>query len=36
MNASYEERQAEWVKKHDVKVGYRVRLIRAASNREDT
>lgn len=36
MNASYEERQAEWVKKHDVKVGDRVRLIRAASNREDT
>ena len=36
MRAYYEERQAEWVKKHDVKVGDRVRLIRAASNREDT
>ena len=35
MNKSYEERQAEWVKKHDVKVGDRVRLIRAASNEED-
>lgn len=32
---SYEERQAEWAKKHDVKVGDRVRLIRAASNEED-
>ena len=36
MRASYEERQAEWVKNHDVKVGDRVRLIRAASNEEDT
>ena len=36
MSASYEKRQAEWVKKHDVKVGDRVRLIRAASNEEDT
>ena len=35
MKASYEERQAEWVKKHDVKVGDRVRLIRAASDGED-
>ena len=35
MSASYEERQAEWVKKHDVKVGDRVRLIRAASSGED-
>ena len=35
MRMSYEERQAEWVKKHDVKVGDRVRLIRAASNEED-
>ena len=36
MRASYGERQAEWVKNHDVKVGDRVRLIRAASNEEDT
>ena len=35
MRAYYEERQAEWVKKHDVKVGDRVRLIRAASDGED-
>lgn len=35
MRSSYEERQAEWVKKHDVKVGDRVRLIRAASGGED-
>lgn len=35
MRASYEERQAEWVKNHDVKVGDRVRLIRAASGGED-
>ena len=35
MRSSYEERQAEWVKKHDIKVGNRVRLIRAASNEED-
>lgn len=35
MSASYEERQAEWVKKHEVKVGDRVRLIRAASDGED-
>lgn len=35
MRMSYEERQAEWVKKHDVKVGDRVRLIRAASDEED-
>ena len=35
MSMSYEERQAEWVKKHDIKVGNRVRLIRAASNEED-
>lgn len=35
MRASYGERQAEWVKKHDVKVGDRVRLIRAASDGED-
>lgn len=34
MKKSYEKRQAEWVKKHDVKVGDRVRLIRAASNGE--
>ena len=34
MRASYEERQAEWVKKHDVKVGDRVRLIRAVSDGE--
>lgn len=31
MRMSYEERQAEWVKKHDVKVGDPVLLIRAAS-----
>lgn len=36
MRASYEERQAEWVKKHDIKVGDCVRLIRSASNEEDT
>lgn len=36
MKKSYGERQAEWVKNHDVKVGDRVRLIRAASNEEDT
>ena len=36
MSASYEERQTEWVKKYDVKVGDRVRLIRAASDGEDT
>lgn len=36
MRASYEERQAEWVKKHDVKVGDPVLLIRAASDGEDT
>lgn len=35
MSASYEKRQAEWVKKHDVKVGDRVRLLRAASNDEE-
>ena len=35
MRASYEERQAEWVKKHDVKVGDHVLLIRAASDGED-
>ena len=35
MSASYEERQAEWVKKHDVKVGDHVLLIRAASGGED-
>ena len=35
MRMSYKERQAEWVKKHDVKVGDRVRLIRAASDEED-
>lgn len=35
MRASYEERQAEWVKKHDVKVGDHVLLIRAAFNEED-
>ena len=35
MSTSYEERQAEWVKKHDIKVGDRVLLIRAASNGED-
>lgn len=34
MSMSYEERQAEWVKKHDVKVGDPVLLIRAASNEE--
>ena len=36
MSASYEKRQAEWIKKHDVKVGDRVRLIRAASDGEGT
>lgn len=35
MSTSYEERQAEWVKKHDVKVGDHVLLIRAASGGED-
>ena len=35
MSASYEKLQAEWVKKHDIKVGDRVRLIRAASGGED-
>lgn len=35
MCMSYEERQAEWIKKHDVKVGDHVLLIRAASNGED-
>lgn len=35
MKNSYEERQAEWIKKHDVKVGDHVRLVRAASTRED-
>lgn len=35
MRMSYIERQAEWVKKHDVKVGDHVRLIRAASDGED-
>ena len=34
MRASYEERQAEWVKKRDVKVGDLVRLIRPASDGE--
>lgn len=34
MRASYEERQAKWVKKHDVKVGDLVRLIRPASDGE--
>lgn len=34
MRMSYEERQAEWVKKHDVKAGDRVRLIRSASDEE--
>ena len=35
MRASYEERQAEWVKESDVKIGDHVRLIRAAFNEED-
>lgn len=35
MKKSYIERQAEWVKKHKVKIEDYVRLIRAASNRED-
>ena len=35
MRMSYEERQAEWVKKHDIKVGDHVLLIRAASSGED-
>ena len=35
MRMSYEERQDEWVKKHDIKVGDHVLLIRAASDGED-
>ena len=35
MRMSYEERQSEWVKKHDIKVGDHVLLIRDASDGED-
>ena len=35
MRMSYEERQAEWVKENDVKIGDHVQLIRAASSGED-
>lgn len=35
MRASYEERQAEWIKENNIKIGDHVRLIRAASSGED-
>lgn len=35
MKKSYKKRQAEWVKENDIRIGDRVRLIRAASDRED-
>lgn len=35
MSASYEKRQAEWVKENNIKFGDHVRLIRAASSGED-
>ena len=35
MSASYEDRQAKWVKENGIKIGDHVRLIRAASSGED-
>lgn len=35
MSTSYEERQAEWIKENNIKIGDHVRLIRAASDEED-
>lgn len=35
MRMSYEERQAEWIKENNIKIGDNVRLIRAASSGED-
>lgn len=35
MRASYEKRQAKWIKENNIKIGDHVRLIRAASSGED-